>query len=86
MENFKLLADNLLKAAIELFTKIKNGNPYEKEDLEDLEHFINTAALYYFSTGEYEKVLECGRLYHEVEVYLKELDEGIPASLKKLLA
>jgi len=86
MEDFKSLADELLKTATELSLKVKGNEPYAREDLEDLEHFINTAALYYFSVGEYEGVLECSRLYSEVEKYLEELDRDIPAFLKKFLA
>ncbi|EHR77987.1 hypothetical protein OCC_04697 [Thermococcus litoralis DSM 5473] len=86
MEDFKALAEGLFKAAAELSAEIKRGKPYTREDLEDLEYFINAAVLYYFSTGDYERVLECGRLYQEVEIYLKELDESIPAFLKKFLA
>ncbi|QDA30655.1 hypothetical protein FH039_02155 [Thermococcus indicus] len=86
MEDFKSLADELLKTATELSLKVKGNEPYTREDLEDLEHFINTAALYYFSVGEYERVLECSRLYSEVEKHLGKLDRDIPAFLKKFLA
>ncbi|WP_456450476.1 hypothetical protein [Palaeococcus sp. (in: euryarchaeotes)] len=86
MEDFKSLADELLKAAVELSMKVKGNEPYTREDLEDLEHFINTTALYYFSVGEYERVLECSRLYSEVEKHLRKLDSDIPAFLKKFLA
>ncbi len=86
MEDFKALADGLFKAAAELSTEIKGGKPYTREDLEDLEHFINAAALYYFSTGDYEGVLKCAKLYRDVEGHLKKLDEDIPAFLKRFLA